>query len=60
MSIEVKKMKLELIKMDANIMDAEIRIEERLAEIERIKEGIKQYDERREELSLKIEETINE
>ena len=56
MSIELKKIKLEIIKMDANIMESEIRIEERMAEVERIENNIKKSKEKKEELLLKIKE----
>ena len=60
MSVELKKIKLELIKMDANIMDAEIRMDERLAEINRIKDSIKAYEDRKKELQEKMEELRDE
>jgi len=56
MSIEKKKAQLEMMKMDSNIMESEIRIEERLEEIERIKVTISKYNERRDELSQKLGE----
>ena len=56
MDIEKKKIQLEIHKMDANIMDSEIRIEERKMEIKRIEDQIKTYKERKEELAVKLGE----
>lgn len=56
MDIQTRKKKLEMMKMDANIMDAEIRIEERKAEIKRIEDQIETYKVRKEELAVEVGE----
>ena len=56
MSLEIKKVKVELIRVSANKAELELRIEERLHEIERIKENIKVSEDKEEELRQKIKE----
>ncbi len=53
-SLEIKRMKLELVKVAAARADLEFRIEERLDEINRIKENIKIQLDKEAELASKI------
>ena len=43
MNIEAKKVQLEILKMEANIIDAEIRVSEKMAEIDKINDNISKY-----------------
>lgn len=54
--LDIKRMKLELTKVNAAREELEFRIEERLDEIERIKLNIKIQLEKEAELSAKIQE----
>lgn len=54
--LEIKRMKLELIKVAAARHELEFRIEERMEEISRIKEHIQVQVAKEAELSAKIEE----
>lgn len=54
--LELKRMKLELIKVAAARHEMEFRIEERLDEINRIKEHIKIQEAKEAELAQKIQE----
>lgn len=56
MNIEAKKVQLEILKMEANIIDAEIRVSEKMAEIDKINDNISKYEERKKELLSKLEE----
>jgi hypothetical protein len=53
--LELKRMKLELVKVSAARHDIEFRIEERLDEIERLKEHIKVQVAKEAELKDKID-----
>lgn len=55
-NLDLKRIKLELVKVAAARAELEFRIEERLDEIERLKEHIKVQLDREEELTLKIEQ----
>jgi hypothetical protein len=55
--IEIKKIKLELSRVTTARLDMEIRIEERLAEIERIKESMAVQESKEAELTAKLEES---
>lgn len=52
--LEKKKKQSELLKMQSNIMDCEIRIEEKLLEIERIKDQVAKFEEHAENLKQLI------
>lgn len=54
--LEIKRMKLELIKVTAARHELEFRIEERLDEVARIQEHVKVQQNKEEELTLKIKE----
>lgn len=54
MSLEIKKTKLELLKVAAARAEMEYRIDERLEEIERIKENIKIQIDKEKELEQRI------
>lgn len=54
MSLEKKKLQVELMRVSASRAELELKIEERLEEIKRIKEHIKIQDEKISELNLKI------
>lgn len=54
--LELKRMKLELIKVAAARYELEFRIEERMDEINRIKDHIKVQEAREAELKAKIAE----
>jgi hypothetical protein len=54
-SLELKRMKLELIKVAAARHEIEFRIEERLDEINRLEEHIKVQEAKEVELKAKIE-----
>lgn len=56
MSLEVKRIKMELKKVDAAKEEMEFRIEERLGEIQRLKEQISNQEKRLAELG----ETLNQ
>lgn len=53
-SLELKKLKVELLRVSAAKAELELRIEERLDEIERIKEHIKISEAKEVELKEKI------
>lgn len=53
-SLELKKLKVELLRVSASKAELELRIEERLDEIERIKEHIKISEAKEQELKDKI------
>lgn len=53
-SLELKKLKVELLRVSAAKAELELRIEERLDEIERIKEHIKISEDKEQELKEKI------
>lgn len=55
MSLELKKVKVELLRVSAAKAELELRIEERLDEVERIKEHIKTQEAKEIELKQKIE-----
>lgn len=55
MSLELKKKKLELIKVQAAQAELEFRIEEKLEEIERIKAHIQVQIDHAEKLKLELE-----
>lgn len=55
-TLDLKRLKLELIKVSAARHELEFRIEERLDEIARVKEHIKVQEDREVELRAKIEE----
>lgn len=55
MSLELKKLKVELLRVGAAKAELELRIEERLDEVERVKEHIKTQEAKEAELKLKIE-----
>jgi len=52
--LELKKLKVELLRIDAVVGDRELAIEEKLSEIERIKDHINLQMIRREEIQNKI------
>lgn len=52
--IEIKRMKLEMVKVAAARAEMEFRIEERMEEIARIEDNIKLQDKREQELKEKI------
>lgn len=54
--LELKKIKLELIKVNAAKAELEFRIDERLEEIERIKSHIQVQEDKEAELQAKIAE----
>jgi hypothetical protein len=54
MSLDLKKAKVELLRVSAAKAELELRIDERLEEIERIKEHIKVQENKEEELRNKI------
>lgn len=54
-NLDLKRIKLELVKVAAARAELEFRIEERLDEIDRLKEHIKVQLDREAELTLKIE-----
>lgn len=53
-SLDLKKLKVELLRVSASKAELELRIEERLDEIERIKEHIKISEAKELELKEKI------
>lgn len=53
-NLEIKRMKLELIKVSAAKAELEFKIDERLEDIARIKEHVKIQEAKEEELRLKI------
>lgn len=53
-ALELKRMKLELVKVQAARAELEFRVEERLDEINRIKDNIKLQQDKEAELSGKI------
>lgn len=53
-SIEKKKIHVELLRVQAGKADLELRIEERLEEIERIKASIRVSEEKEQELIEKL------
>ena len=55
--IEIKKMKLEIARVTTAKLDLEIRLDERLQEIEKIKEYIVVQEAKEAELNAKLEET---
>lgn len=55
MSLEKKKLQLQLMKMDTNILEYELKIQERLEDIERIKDQIKKCEEYKEEIKEQLE-----
>lgn len=54
--LDIKRMKLELVKVAAARAELEFRIEERLDEVARLKDHIKVQEDKEAELALKIEE----
>lgn len=54
MALELKKIKVELLRVSAAKAELELRVEERLDEIERIKEHIKIQENKEQELQDKI------
>jgi hypothetical protein len=54
-SLELKKTKVELLKVSAAKAELELRVEERLEEIERIKDNIKIQEKKEVELQSKID-----
>lgn len=56
MNIEVKKVRLELMKVSTAKAEMEIRIHERLEEIERIKEHMKIQETKEQELNVRLKE----
>lgn len=54
--LELKKTKLELLKVSAAKAEIEFRIDERLDEIERLKQHVKVQEEKEQELMARIEE----
>lgn len=54
-SLELKRMKLELVKVGAARHELEFRIEERLDEINRLKDHVKVQEDKEAELKAKIE-----
>ena len=56
MSLDLKRLKVELIRVGAAKAELEFRIEERLEEIERVKEHIKISEDKEVELQNKIAE----
>jgi hypothetical protein len=59
MTIEVKRKKVELLKVSAAKADLELRIHERLEEIERLKEHITKSEETEVKLAQEIKELEN-
>lgn len=53
--IEIKRLNVELARVSANRLEMELRIEERLAEIEAIKKNILVQEQREQELRAKLE-----
>lgn len=53
-SLELKKLKVELLRVSASKAELELRVEERLEEIERIKEHISISEAKEHELKEKI------
>lgn len=53
-SLEIKKLQVELLRVSAAKAELELRIEERLDEIERVKEHIKVSEAREKELRIKL------
>jgi len=53
-SLEIKKIQVELLRVSASKAELELRIEERLEEIERIKEHIKISEAKEKELKDKL------
>jgi len=53
-SLERKKLQVELLRVSAAKADLELKIEERLDEIERLKEHIKVSENREKELRIKL------
>ena len=56
--LELKRMKLELVKVATARQELEFRIEERLDEIERIKEHVKIQQDKEAELQGKIDSAV--
>lgn len=56
MSLDIKRLKVELVRVGAAKAELELRIEERMEEIERIKEHIKISEAKEAELQQKIAE----
>lgn len=55
-AIELKKVRVELIRVQAAKMELELRVDERMEEISRLKENIDIQTKKEEELSAKIAE----
>lgn len=55
-SLEIKKLEVELKKVESGRLDMELRIMEREAEIEKLREGIKIQEAREQELKQKIKQ----
>lgn len=54
--LELKRLKLELVKVGAAKAELQFKIDERLEDIERIENNIKIQEQREEELKIKISE----
>lgn len=59
-ALDRKKKETEIMKMRYNISDAEVRIEERLQEIERIKDSIASFEGRIAELESELKQGLKE
>ena len=55
MNLSDKKIKLQIMKMDTNILEYEVKIEERLEDIERIKKQIVICENTKKELKVKLD-----
>ena len=55
MTIEIKRKKLEVIRLDASKAELEFNIEERLADIERLKTNIALNEKAREKACIELE-----
>jgi len=53
--LEKKKLQLQLMKMDTNILEYEVKIEERLKDIERIEEQIELCKKHKEETEKQLD-----
>jgi len=54
MDLEEKKTRLQIMKMDTNILEYEVKIDERKEDIERIKTQIKLCEQTKKELEEKL------
>lgn len=59
MSLELKKIKLELMRVQTARMDMELKIDERKEEIQRLEDHIKIQSDKELELSQKIQDLSN-